>query len=143
MHSLNITTKGIEITGPVKAMLCVSSSAKDTDFIVKLLDVTPEGSIYNIVQGALRARYREGVSKKVWMKSGEVYKIEIDLHATSYYFAPGHRIRLDISSSDFPNYERNLNTGRNNYDETKWVVAKNMVYHSEKYPSYVLLPVIQ
>jgi putative CocE/NonD family hydrolase len=135
--------KSIEITGPVKAILYVSSSAKDTDFMVKLLDVTPDGSVYNIVQGALRARYRDGFDKKVWMNSDEVYKIEVDLHATSYFYSPGHRIRLDISSSDFPNYERNLNTGGNNYDETEWVVAENKIYHSKQYPSHVLLPVIR
>jgi putative CocE/NonD family hydrolase len=134
---------GLEITGPVKAIIYVSSSAKDTDFIVKLLDVTPDGSAYNIVQGAFRARYREGFHKKVWMKPDEVYKIEVDLHVTSYYYAPGHQIRIDISSSDFPNYERNLNTGGNNFDETKWVVAVNKVHHSKQFPSHVLLPVIK
>lgn len=135
--------RNIEITGPVKAILYVSSSAKDTDFMVKLLDVTPDGSMVNIVQGAFRARYREGFDKKVWMKPGDTYRIEVELHSTSYCFAPGHRIHLDITSSDFPNHERNLNTGGNNYDETKWIVARNMIYHSKKYPSHVLLPVIQ
>lgn len=96
-----------------------------------------------VVQGAFRARYREGFDKKVWMKPGDKYRIEVELHSTSYCFASGHRIRLDITSSDFPIHERNLNTGGNNYDETKWIVARNMIYHSKKYPSHVLLPVIQ
>jgi putative CocE/NonD family hydrolase len=135
--------EGLEITGPVKAILYVSSSTKDTDFMVKLLDVSADGSVYNILQGALRARYREGFDKKMWMKPYEVYEIEVDLHATSYYYAPGHRIRLDVSSSDFPNYERNLNTGGNNYDETKWIVAENKIHHSKQHPSHVLLPVIR
>jgi putative CocE/NonD family hydrolase len=135
--------KGLEITGPAKAVLYVSSSAKDTDFMVKLMDVAPDGPVYNIVQGALRARYREGFGKKVWMEAEKVYKIEVDLHATSYYLSQGHRIRLDISSSDFPHYERNLNTGGNNYDETNWVVAINKIHHSKEYPSHVLLPIIR
>lgn len=135
--------EGFEITGPVKAIIYVSSSANDTDFMVKLLDITPDGSVYNIVQGAFRARYREGFDKKVWMEPNKVYKIEVDLHVTSYFYPQGHRIRLDISSSDFPNYERNLNTGGNNYDETRWIVADNKIHHSKQYPSHVLLPVIR
>lgn len=135
--------EGLEITGPIKAVLYVSSSARDTDFMAKLLDVTPDGTVYKIVQGALRARYREGFDRKVWMKPDEVYKIEIDLHATSYFYAQGHRIRLDVSSSDFPSYERNLNTGGNNFDETEWIQADNKIYHSKQHPSHVLLPVIR
>jgi putative CocE/NonD family hydrolase len=135
--------KGFEVTGPVKAILFVSSSAKDTDFMVKLLDAAPDGSVYNIVQGALRARYREGFDNKVWMKQNEVYRIEVDMHATSYYFAPEHRIRIDVTSSDFPAYERNLNTGGNNFDETKWVVAVNTIHHSKEYPSHIVLPIIR
>lgn len=134
---------GLEITGLVRAILFVSADVKDTDFMVKLLDVAPDGSVYNIVQGAIRARYREGFDKKVWMKRNEVYEIEVDLHATSYFYAPGHRIRIDISSSDFPTYERNLNTGGNNYDETRWVVAENTIHHSKPYPSRIVLPVIR
>ena len=76
------------------------------------------------------------------MKKGEVYKLQLDLDATSNYFKKGHRIRVQVSSSDFPLWERNLNTGGNNYDETKWVVAKNTVHHSKKYPSYIVLPII-
>lgn len=135
--------KGFEMTGPVKAILFVSSSARDTDFMVKLLDVAPDGSVFNIVQGAFRARYREGFDKKVWMKQNEVYRIEVDMHATSYYYAPGHHIRVDVSSSDFPTYERNLNTGGNNFDETKWIVADNTIHHSKEYQSHIVLPVIR
>ncbi|MFQ5721606.1 MAG: CocE/NonD family hydrolase, partial [Candidatus Aminicenantales bacterium] len=134
--------KGLEVTGPITVILYVSSSAKDTDFTAKLVDVYPDGKAYNIQQGILRARYREGFTKKVWMKKGEVYKIQIDLDATSNYFKKGHKIRVQVSSSDFPLWERNLNTGGNNYDETEWVVAKNTVYHSKKYPSHIVLPVI-
>jgi putative CocE/NonD family hydrolase len=123
-------------------VLYVSSSAKDTDFTAKLVDVTPEGPAYVIQEGILRARYREGFGKMVWMKPDEVYKVEINLFATSNYFAPGHRIRVQVSSSNFPRFDRNLNTGGNNFDETEYIIAKNTIYHSKKYPSHIILPVI-
>ena len=133
---------GIELTGPITAILYVSSSAKDTDFTVKLVDVYPDGTAYNVQGSVLRARYREGFTRKVWMEQGGVYELRIDLDATSNYFAPGHRIRLQVSSSDFPLYERNLNTGGNNYDEVDWVIAENSVHHSAEHPSHLILPVI-
>jgi len=133
---------GIEVTGPIKLVLYVSSSAKDTDVSAKLVDVHPDGHAYNIQEGIQRMRFREGYDKKVWMEPGGVYKVEIDLEATSNYFKPGHRIRVDITSSNFPRWDRNLNTGGNNYDETTWVVARNTVHHSAKYPSHILLPMI-
>jgi putative CocE/NonD family hydrolase len=134
--------QGLEVTGPLELMLYASSSAKDTDFTAKLVDVYPDGRAFNLQEGIIRARYREGFSKKVWMKPGEIYAIPIDLHATSNYFGPGHRIRLEVSSSSFPRWDRNLNTGGNNYDETSWVSANNVIYHSAHTPSYLLLPVI-
>ena len=134
--------EGIELTGPITAILYVSSSAKDTDFTAKLVDVYPDGTAYNIQETILRARYREGFTKKVWMEKGEVYKLQLDLDATSNYFEPGHRIRVQISSSSFPLYERNLNTGGNNYDESEWVVAENTIHHSSAYPSHMILPVV-
>jgi putative CocE/NonD family hydrolase len=105
--------------------------------------VYPDGKAYNIQQGILRVRYREGFTKKVWMKKGGVYKIQIDLDATSNTFKQGHRIRVQVSSSDFPMFERNLNTGGNNYDETEWVVAENTIHHSRKFPSHIILPIIK
>jgi putative CocE/NonD family hydrolase len=124
-------------------VLYVSSSAKDTDFTAKLIDVYPDGRAFNVQEGALRMRYREGFSKNVWMKEGEVYEARLNLHATANYFGPGHRIRLEVSSSNFPRWDRNLNTGGNNFDETDWVIAKNSVHHSARYPSHLLLPVIE
>ncbi len=134
--------EGMEVTGPIQAVFYVSSSARDTDFTAKLVDVHPDGKAYNIQEGILRARYREGWNKKVWMEPGEVYEVRVSLHATSNYFKPGHRIRLEVSSSNFPRFDRNLNTGGNNYDETEWVVAENTIHHSSKYPSHIILPVI-
>jgi putative CocE/NonD family hydrolase len=133
---------GVEVTGPIKAVLHVSSSAKDTDFTVKLVDVYPDGRAFNVQEGILRARHRRGFTSKVWMKPGEVYELTVDLEATSNYFGPGHRIRVEVSSSNFPRFDRNLNTGGNNYDETKWVVAENQIHHAASRASYILLPVI-
>jgi uncharacterized protein len=134
--------RGIEVTGPLKVVLYASSSAKDTDFTAKLVDVYPDGKAYNVQEGVLRARYREGFTKTAWMKSGEPNEIPIDLEATSNYFGPGHRIRLEISSSNFPRFDRNLNTGGNNFDETKWLSADNQIHHAGGKASYILLPVI-
>ncbi len=134
---------GIEVTGPLEVILQVSSSAVDTDFTAKLVDVYPDGRAFNIQEGALRMRYREGVDKQVFMKPGDIYEIRLDLHVTSNYFAPGHRIRLEVSSSNFPRWDRNLNTGGNNYDETDWQIAENAVHHSNDRPSYIVLPVIE
>lgn len=142
VYTTPVLEKGMEVTGPLEVVLYVSSSARDTDFTAKLVDVHPDGTAYNIQEGILRARYREGWQKKVWMKPGEVYEVRISLHATSNYFGPGHRLRLEVSSSNFPRFDRNLNTGGNNYDETQWVAAENSVHHSSRYPSQVILPVI-
>ncbi len=142
VYTTPVLKQGIEVTGPLRAVLYVSSSAKDTDFTAKLVDVNPDGAAYNVQEGILRARYREGFARKVWMKSGEVYEVPVDLEATSNYFGAGHRIRVEVSSSNFPRFDRNLNTGGNNYDETNWVKAENAIHHAGQYASYVLLPVI-
>jgi len=143
VYSTPILKKGIEITGPITLIIYVSSSAKDTDFTAKLVDVYPDGKAYNIQDTIFRSRYRDGFTKKVWMKENEVYKIQLNLNAASNYFASGHIIRLQVSSSNFPMYERNLNTGGNNYDETEWIVAENTIHHSKEYPSHIILPIIE
>jgi len=132
----------VTIAGPVEVVLYVSSSAKDTDFMVKLVDVYPDGKAINLADDAFRVRYRGGFEKKVLMEPGKVYKITLPNMMTAIRFPKGHRIRLDIASSNFPLYERNLNTGGNNYDETAWVIAQNSIHHGKQYPSYVSLPVI-
>jgi putative CocE/NonD family hydrolase len=134
--------KGIEVTGPLEVVLYASSDAADTDFTAKLVDVYPEGTAYNIQEGILRARYRGGFEKPEFMKPGEAYELHINLEATSNYFGPGHRIRVEISSSNFPRFDRNFNTGGRMYDEVAWRVAQNKVYHSGSRVSYILLPVI-
>jgi len=143
VYTSDVLADGLDVTGPLEAVLYVSSTAKDTDFMAKLVDVYPDGRAFNVQEGALRMRYREGFSKNLRMKKGEVYEVRLNLHATANYFGPGHRVRLEVSSSSFPRFDRNLNTGGNNYDESEWVIAENAVHHTAEYPSHLLLPVIE
>ena len=131
----------LEVTGSVRAKLFVSSDARDTDFTVKLVDVHPDGTAWNVDDTILRARFREGYEQEVFMEDGQVYELNPTPMSTSYQFKAGHRIRVEVSSSKFPQYMRNLNSGGNNYDETESVVARNTVHHSAQYPSQVVLPV--
>ena len=106
------------MSGPITPTLYVSSDAKDTDFTVKVIDVYPDGRAYNLDESIQRMRYRDGYDKPlVWMETGKVYKVTLQPLTTSNYFAPGHRLRIEVSSSNFPRFDRNLNTGGNNYDE--------------------------
>lgn len=132
---------GTEVTGFIESTLYVSSDCKDTDFTIKLIDVYPDGRAYNLDETIFRARYRDGFDKEVWMEPGQVYKIEMSPMATSNYFAPGHSIRIEISSSNFPRFDRNLNTGGNNFDESQPIVAHNQIHHSKEYPSQIRLPI--
>lgn len=142
VYTSETLNKDTEVTGSIYATLYVSSDAKDTDFTVKLVDVYPDGTAYNIDDTILRARYREGYDKEVFMTKDAVYEIKPTPMSTSYQFKKGHRIRVEVSSSKFPQYMRNLNTGGNNYDETKSVVAHNTIHHSERYASKIVLPVM-
>ncbi len=144
VYSTEPLKEGIEVSGPIEVTLYVSSDAKDTDFTVKLLDVYPDGRAYNLDETIQRMRYREGYDKpNVWMQSGKVYKVTLSPLTTSNYFAAGHRIRIEVSSSNFPRFDRNLNTGGRNYDEAKGVVARNAVHHSKQYPSEVKITVVR
>jgi putative CocE/NonD family hydrolase len=135
--------EGVEVSGPVEITLYVSSDVRDTDFTVKLVDVYPDGRAYNLDDTIQRARYREGYDKEVFMEKGKVVKLPVSSMSTSNYFGPRHRIRIEVSSSNFPRYARNLNTGGNNYDETEGVVAHNKVHHSKQYPSQIRLLVVK
>ncbi len=136
--------EGIEASGPIEATLYVSSDAKDTDFTVKLIDVYPDGTAYNLDETIQRVRYRNGYEQPLaWMEPGKVYKVTLQPMTTSNYFAAGHRIRIEVSSSNFPRFDRNLNTGGNNYDEAKGVVAHNAIHHSREYPSAMTLTVVK
>jgi putative CocE/NonD family hydrolase len=135
-------TSTIEVTGPVKVSLYLSSDRKDTDLTVKLIDIDAAGHAYNIDESIQRVRWREGWDHPVFMEPGKVYKVDFSPLSTSNAFLAGHRIRVEISSSNFPHYERNLNTGGNNYDEKDPLVAHNVIHHGPLYPSSIELPVI-
>ncbi len=136
--------EGVELTGPITPTLYVSSDAKDTDVTVKVLDVYPDGRAYNLDESIQRLRYREGYDKPpVFMEAGKVYKVALQPLTTSNYFKPGHRLRIEVSSSNFPRFDRNLNTGGNNYDESTAKVAHNVVHHSKLYPSQVTITVVK
>jgi len=133
---------GIEVSGFIELILFVSSDVKDTDFTLKLIDVYPDGHAFNLDETILRARYREGFDREVFMEKGLIYRLDMPPISTSNYFESGHSIRIEISSSNFPRFDRNLNTGGNNFDESVGMVANNKVYHSKDYPSQIKLPVV-
>jgi putative CocE/NonD family hydrolase len=133
----------LEVTGPITMALYASTTAPDTDWTAKLVDVAPDGFARNVQDGILRARYREGAGMPAsLLEPGRVYEYTIDLWATSNTFLQGHQIRLEISSSNFPRFDRNLNTGEKPGTGTRLQVAKQTIYHSARYPSHVVLPVI-
>jgi putative CocE/NonD family hydrolase len=133
--------EGLEVTGFIETSLFVSSTGVDTDITLKLIDVHPDGKAYNLDETIQRLRYREGYDKEVWMEKGKVYQVNMSPMVTSNFFAPGHRIRIEISSSNFPRFDRNLNTGGANYNEKTPVTVKNTIHHSKLYPSVIKLPI--
>ena len=142
VYTSDILTEGVEISGFIESTLFVSSDAKDTDFTIKLIDVYPDGKAYNLDETIQRVRYRDGYEKEVFMEKDQVYKVDLTPMSTSNYFAEGHRLRIEVSSSNFPRFARNLNTGGNNYDEKDGVVARNTIHHSSEYPSQIRLPMV-
>jgi putative CocE/NonD family hydrolase len=136
--------EGTEVSGPIDVTLYVSSDVKDTDFSVKIIDVAPNGPAYNLDETIQRVRYRNGYDKPIaFMEKGKVYKVTLQPMTTSNYFAAGHSMRIEVSSSNFPRFDRNMNTGGNNYDETEGMVAHNEVHHSRQYPSAVTVSVVK
>ena len=132
----------VEVTGPVKMLLHAASSVQDTDFTAKLVDVHPDGKAYNLCDGILRARYREGLDKEVPLQPGKAASFEIDLWVTSNVFLRGHRIRVEVSSSNFPRFDRNPNSGKPFGTDTELLSAKQMIFHDAGHPSHLVLPVI-
>lgn len=143
VYSTAPLTQDLDATGPVGVELYVESSAVDTDFTAKLVDVWPNGFVQNLTDGILRMRYRNGTAKPENMVPGQPYKITIDLWATSNVFLAGHRIRVDISSSNYPRFDRNLNTGDPDIAHaTRKSVATNTVLHDADHPSALILSVL-
>jgi putative CocE/NonD family hydrolase len=131
-----------EVTGPVSLELYVSSSAVDTDFTGKLVDVWPNGFAENLTDGILRARYRDSLEKAELMTPGKAYLLVVDLSATSNVFLAGHRLRIEVSSSNFPRFDRNPNTGADPETASERVRALNAVLHDREHPSAIVLPVV-
>ena len=132
----------MEVTGPVKVILYAATSASDTDFTAKLVDVYANGKAYNLCDGIIRTRYRESLTNPTLIEPGATYRYEIDLWVTSNLFLAGHRIRLEISSSNFPRFDRNPNTGHPFGTDTIVAKAAQTVFHDASHPSHVLLPII-
>jgi putative CocE/NonD family hydrolase len=135
-------TERLEVTGNATVELFASSSAPDTDFFARLIDVAPNGLARDIALGMIRAQYRHGLNEPSWIQPGEVVKYTIELDPTSNAFLPGHRIRLDITSSDFPNYDRNHNTSADQNADSQLEVARQTVHLGGEHATRVILPCV-
>ena len=142
VYTTSAFAKDTEVTGSVSLDLFVSTSAVDTDFTGMLVDVWPDGFAQNLTQGILRLRYRNSQEKPELATPGETYHITLDLWPTSNVFLAGHKLRLEVSSSNFPRFDRNLNTGEEQARATRMVKATNVVYHDKAHPSALILPIV-
>jgi putative CocE/NonD family hydrolase len=142
VYTSNPLTSDVEATGPVRVVLYVATSVNDTDFTAKLVDVQPNGNPLLVSDGIQRLRYRLSLDQPVFVKHNTAYQITVDAGVTSYVFAAGHRIRLEVSSSNFPRFDRSLNSMHANADEEKMTKAHQTVFHQQGYPSAIILPVI-
>lgn len=142
VYTTEALEQAVEVTGPVSLELYVSSTAFDTDIVGKLVDVYPDGRAINLCEGILRLRYRDSFEKPELLKPGQVYRINVDLWSTANVFLPGHKIRLEVSSSSFPRFSRNLNTGDNSESSRNFLKANNTVFHDQLRPSALVLPII-
>ena len=142
VYSTGELERDVEVTGPVKVVLYASSSARDTDFTAKLVDVHPDGYARNVAQGIIRARYRDSWEEPSLLDPGRVYEYTIDLWSTSNCFQRGHQIRVEVSSSDFPQFDRNPNTGHAFGQDAEMQKADQVVYHDAEHASHILLPII-
>jgi putative CocE/NonD family hydrolase len=141
-YTSNTLENAIRLVGPVKAILYGLSSTPDTDWVVRLCDVYPDGRSLSVCDGILRARYRDSTEFEELLIPNQVYRFEVDLWATAQTFLPGHKIRLQVTSSDYPRYDRNLNTGGSFGDEVRGQVALNTIFHDALRPSHMILPIM-
>ncbi len=142
VYTTPVLTRDIEVTGPVTVKLYAASSAPDTDFTAKLVDVYPNGYAMNVAQGIIRARYRDSWEHPTLLEPGKIYEYTIDLWSTSNCFQQGHRIRVEISSSNFPQFDRNPNTGHPFGMDAILKTAEQTIYHDADHPSHIVLPII-
>lgn len=141
VYSTPALASDLEVTGPVTLELYAKSSAVDTDFTAKLVDVWPNGFAQNLTEGIVRARYRDSQEKPELLNPGQLYKFAVDLWSTANVFRQGHRLRLEVSSSNFPRFDRNLNTGQSGAVSSRFVSATNTIEHNAEHPSALVLPV--
>ncbi len=141
-YTSDVLDADLAIAGPVTAVLYASSSAPDTDWVVRLCDVWPDGRSMSVCDGILRGRYRESLTSPTLLTPGEVYGFEIDLWSTAQVFKAGHRVRVHVTSSDFPRYDRNLNTGGPFGTESHSNVAVNTIFHDAARPTHLVLPML-
>lgn len=141
VYTSEILQRPLEITGPIEVELYAATSARDTDWTAKLTDVFPDGRSMNVSEGILRASFRNSFEYPA-TNAGGSYMYRVVMHATGNLFREGHRIRVDISSSDFPHYARNLNTGEPFGTAQRAVIAHQTIYHDNRHPSAIILPVI-
>jgi len=142
VYTTELLEKDVEVTGPVTVKLYAASSAPDTDFAATLTDVFPDGRAIHICEGIVGARYRESVEQPTLIEPGKVYEYTISLWETSNVFKAGHRIRLEVTSSNFPRFARNQNTSRPFGTSTELQIAHQTIFHTSRYPSHLLVPVI-
>jgi hypothetical protein len=145
VYSTPVLDRPVEVTGPIELCLFVASSAPDTDLTGKLVDVHPDGRAMILTEGILRARYRNSLREPELLEPGEIYELRLNLWATANVFLPGHRIRLEVSSSNFPRFDRNSNTGGEITRETadQYQPAMNRIFHTAAHPSRLILPIIE
>ena len=142
VYVTDVLTKPLTFAGPLSAVLYASSSARDTDWFVSLMEVDKDGDIFPLAQGKIRGRFRKSMQTPQLLKPNEVYEYTLDLWHTGITIPAGARLRVEVASALFPLFSRNLNTGGHNETETKYVTAQQKIYHNAKYPSHILLPVI-
>ena len=142
VYSTAPLTRDLEVTGPVELVVYAASSAPDTDFTATLIDVHPAGAAIHICEGIVRARFRQSYERPTLIEPGQVYEYSISLWETSNLFREGHRIRLEVSSSNFPRFDRNLNTGEDSGFDDRPESAQQTIWHDQQRPSHLVLPVI-
>ena len=142
VYTSDVLEEDLEVTGPLEVVLYAASSAPDTDFTARLVDVHPNRHAIVMAEGIIRARYRHGFDRTQLLEPGNVERYDIQMYPTSNVFLKGHRIRVDISSSNFPRFSRNLNTGEDVATGTRMQVAHQTILHSKEHPSHVVLPII-
>jgi hypothetical protein len=142
VYTSDVLGEDVEVCGPIRVRLYAGSSARDTDFMAKLIDVWPDGFAQRLTDGMVRARFREGMDKPSLIEPGRVYGYDLDLWNTCQTYKKGHRIRLEVASSAFPKYDRNLNTGEALGKTSEMKIADQKIYHDRQHPSHVLLPIV-